>query len=50
MGEGPCVPLKRGLGGVEGYDFKGGGREQRSLCGEGVELDMVEHGGREGKL
>ena len=35
MGEGPGVLLKRVLGGAVGYDFKGGGREMWSLCGEG---------------
>ena len=34
MGEGSGVIPERGLGGEGGYDFKGGGREQRSLCGE----------------
>ena len=34
MGEGLFVLLKRGLGRVGGYDFKGGEGERRSLCGE----------------
>ena len=34
MGEGPCVLPERELGGAGGYDFKGGGGERRSLCGE----------------
>ena len=35
MVEGPGVLLKRGLVGAGGYDFKGGGKERRILCGEG---------------
>ena len=35
MGGVTCVISKQVLGGAGGYDFKGGGREQRSLCGEG---------------
>ena len=38
MGEGPCVHLKRGLGGAVGYGFEGGGGDQLSLCGEGYRV------------